>query len=84
MKPHADIYRAICHQLAVRPSWDMTVAGDEVVMIGDSVACDRDGPKVIGISGYYLDRKGEGRIRSLDQFAKLIMEDRRTRGHVEG
>jgi FMN phosphatase YigB (HAD superfamily) len=83
MKPHADIYRSVCRQLNVRPSRDMTAAGDRVVMIGDSVTCDQEGPRVIGISGYHLDRKGAGRIRTLDQFAKLVIEDRRTAGSVD-
>lgn len=76
-KPHPDIYREICLRLAVPPSWDMTASGDRVVMIGDSPQCDRDGPRIIGISGYHLDRKGAGRISNLAQFAELVIEDRR-------
>lgn len=76
-KPHPDIYREICHRLSVSPSWDMTALGNRVVMIGDSPQCDRDGPRIIGISGYHLDRKGAGRISNLAQFAELVIEDRR-------
>lgn len=75
-KPHPDIYREICHRLSVLPSWDMTALGDRVVMIGDSPQCDRDGPRIIGISGYYLYRKGAGRISNLAQFAELVIQNR--------
>lgn len=60
MKPNPDIYREMCLRLRVLPSWDMTASGDRVVMIGDSVQCDQEGPRIVGISGYHLDRKGEG------------------------
>ncbi|WP_122429427.1 HAD family hydrolase [Pseudomonas viridiflava] len=82
MKPNPDIYREICNRLHVSPAWDMTSSGDRVVMIGDSVQCDQMGPRVVGISGYHLDRKGSGPIRSLRQFAELVIEDRRN-GFVE-
>lgn len=75
-KPHPDIYREICLRLAVPPSWDMTASGGRVVMVGDSPQCDRDGPRIIGISGYYLDRKGAGRISNLAQFAELVIQNR--------
>lgn len=74
MKPHAGIYREICDRLGVPPSWDMKASSDQVVMIGDSLRCDRDGPRAIGISGYHLDRTGAGRINSLTQFAELLVE----------
>ncbi|MEE4075180.1 HAD family hydrolase [Pseudomonas viridiflava] len=74
MKPHAGIYREICHLLSVRPSWDMKASSEQVVMIGDSLRCDQDGPRTIGIFGYHLDRTGAGRISSLTQFAELLLE----------
>lgn len=51
-------------------------------MIGNSVQCDQVGPRVVGISGYHLNRKGAGRISSLRQFTELVIEDRRN-GLVE-
>ncbi|ARD13734.1 MULTISPECIES: HAD family hydrolase [Pseudomonas] len=75
MKPDAGIYHDICHQLGVRPLWDMGASSDRVVMIGDSLKCDQDGPRRIGISGYHLDRKGAGRFGNLLHFAKSVTGD---------
>ncbi|WP_186511846.1 hypothetical protein [Pseudomonas marginalis] len=46
-------------------------------MIGDSIRCDRDGPRAVGIMGHHLDRKGGVRITDLSQFAKLIADANR-------
>ena len=73
MKPHPGIYRDICHQLGVNPARGMPPSGERVVMIGDSTQCDRDGPGAIGISGFYLDRKGRGSISCLMQFAEHVL-----------
>ena len=74
MKPHPGIYRDICHQLGVNPARGMPPSGERVVMIGDSMQCDRDGPEAIGITGFYLDRKGGGAISSLVQFTEHVIE----------
>ncbi|TNB78787.1 HAD family hydrolase [Pseudomonas sp. Fig-3] len=74
MKPHPGIYRDICHQLGVNPARGMPPSGERVVMIGDSMQCDRDGPGAIGISGFYLYRKGRGSISCLMQFAEHVMK----------
>lgn len=74
MKPHPGIYRGICHQLGVNPARGMPPSGERVVMIGDSMQCDRDGPEAIGITGFYLDRKGGGAISSLVQFTEHVIE----------
>lgn len=74
MKPHPDIYREICHQLGVFPGLNMPHSDERVAMIGDSVQCDRDGPKAVGISGFHLDRKGKGPISCLMQFAELALK----------
>ncbi|MDY1046976.1 HAD-IA family hydrolase [Pseudomonas coleopterorum] len=76
IKPDAGIYHDICHQLGVQPTWDMRSTSDRVVMIGDSLKCDQDGPRVIGISGYHLDRSGAGRITNLLQFAEALIKHR--------
>ncbi|WP_409487834.1 HAD family hydrolase [Pseudomonas promysalinigenes] len=77
MKPQEGIYRNICDQLQVRPNRGMTPSGERVMMIGDSLQCDQIGPEAIGISGYYLDRKGAGGLTNLVQFAQLVIEDKR-------
>jgi FMN phosphatase YigB (HAD superfamily) len=76
MKPDAGIYHGICHQLGVRPIWDMGASSDRVVMIGDSLKCDQDGPRIIGISGYFLDRRGAGPFSNLLRFAESVIEQR--------
>lgn len=73
MKPHEGIYLDVCNQLAVRPQWDHSPSAERVVMIGDSRPCDRDGPRAVGISGYYLDRSGGGEIADLVQFVELVV-----------
>ncbi|MFJ4153956.1 HAD family hydrolase [Pseudomonas sp. NPDC089752] len=74
MKPHPGIYREICHQLGVTLGLDMPHSDERVAMIGDSVQCDRDGPRAAGISGFHLDRKGKGPISCLTQFAELALK----------
>lgn len=76
MKPDAGIYHDICYQLGVQPVWDMGASSDRVVMLGDSLKCDQDGPRIVGISGYYLDRKSGGRITSLLHFAEAVIGHR--------
>ena len=61
MKPDPAIYLDACQQLRVEV--------DQVVMIGDSQRCDRDGPAAVGIRGYYLGRGGGGDYADLLSFA---------------
>lgn len=77
LKPQEGIYRNICDQLQVHPNRDVTPSDERVVMIGDSLQCDQIGPAAVGISGYYLDRKGAGALTNLVQFAQLVIEDKR-------
>lgn len=77
MKPQEGIYRNICDQLKVRPNRDVAHSDERVVMIGDSLQCDQIGPAAVGISGYYLDRKGAGGLTNLVQFAQLVIEGKR-------
>lgn len=74
LKPDPSIYQSICAQMDVESGHYF---GDElgrVLMIGDSQRCDRDGPRVVGISGFYLDRTGHGQIHDLVQFAQMVTE----------
>lgn len=66
MKPDLKIYKHACKQLNVAPQ--------HVYMVGDSLRCDRDGPRVLGIAGYYLDRnKGAGDYTDLLSFAQDVL-----------
>ncbi|WP_409282702.1 HAD family hydrolase [Pseudomonas putida] len=73
IKPDPAIYRAVCHDLGVVPG-HLFGGAAQVAMIGDSPRCDRDGPRAIGIKGFYLNRSGTEAIRDLVQFAKLVAE----------
>lgn len=73
MKPDPAIYQAMCASLEVQPDRDWMRGGASVLMIGNSPKCDRDGPRVIGISGMLLDRTGSSKIGDLFQFAGLVL-----------
>lgn len=80
MKPDPRIYQSICQEMGVEVSHtelERTQETHRVVMIGDSRKCDRDGPRAVGIEGYYLDRSGMGQINDLMQFANLVIERNR-------
>lgn len=77
MKPHERIYREICHQLGRRLGADLTAPYGQVVMVGDSLQCDQNGPRAVGISGHYLDRTGAGSLSDLVQFAERVIKDKR-------
>lgn len=65
-KPHRDIYQACCADLGHAP--------ESVLMIGDSRSCDRDGPRAMGICGFYLDRTGTtGDFADLVAFAEHVI-----------
>lgn len=68
IKPDAGIYNATCELLGALP--------DLTLMIGDSRRCDRDGPREMGIKGYFLDRsEGSGDYRELVSFAQDVLRD---------
>lgn len=71
-KPEPGIYRAACHELGISPG-RLFENVPQVAMIGDSRRYDRDGPRLIGIRGFHLDRTGPGAIRDLRQFADLVV-----------
>lgn len=78
LKPEPQMYRWVCEQLDVTPGCGFG-SGDAVHMIGDSIRCDRDGPRAVGIMGHHLDRSGGGRITDLSQFAQLVVDANRHR-----
>jgi len=77
IKPDPLIYHAICSQMDVEPGHHFGGERGRVLMIGDSKRCDQDGPRLIGMVGLHLDRKGRGSINDLLQFAHLVIDHNR-------
>jgi FMN phosphatase YigB (HAD superfamily) len=73
MKPDPSIYRLICDQMDVEPGHYFSDGSGRVLMIGDSQNCDQDGPRAVGIAGFYLDRTGRGTIHDLIEFAEMVV-----------
>lgn len=71
MKPNPGIYHSVCRDLGVQPGQQL--GGDRVVMIGDSIKCDRDGAKAAGLAGFYLNRKGRADFSDLIEFSKSLL-----------
>ena len=61
IKPNPAIYASVCQRLQCAP--------DDVVMIGDSVKADVEGPREFGMQAFLLDRKL--RFRSSDSISSL-------------
>ena len=76
MKPHAIIYQSICSALAVVSGEMFDDRKQQIAMVGDSVKCDRDGPRAAGMLGFHLNRSGRGAVQDLVQFAHLVIESR--------
>ncbi|RMR37938.1 Haloacid dehalogenase-like family hydrolase [Pseudomonas syringae pv. coriandricola] len=74
-KPHPAIYRSICQKLGVAPGDYFGASAARVVMIGDSIGCDRDGPRGVGMMGFHLDRSWKGDFADLVRFARLVIEE---------
>lgn len=72
MKPDPCIYQAVCLDLGVEPGQQL--GGERVVMIGDSIRCDRDGARAAGIAGFHLSRTGNGDFGDLVKFAELVIK----------
>ena len=53
-KPHGDFYRAACDSLALPP--------ERVLFIGDDLENDVRGPRRIGASAWWLDRRGAAAV----------------------
>lgn len=73
MKPHPHIYEVMCGSLDVQPGRDWLQGSSSVLMIGDSPKCDRDGPRVVGISGFLLERARGAAIPDLLHFARMVL-----------
>ncbi|OLU30665.1 HAD family hydrolase [Pseudomonas sp. PA27(2017)] len=72
MKPDPYIYQAVCRDLMVQPGSQL--GGERVVMIGDSIKCDRNGARAAGIAGFHLSRTGNGDFEDLVKFAELVVQ----------
>ncbi|WP_323141730.1 HAD family hydrolase [Massilia phyllosphaerae] len=68
IKPNPAIYASVCQRLQC--------ASDDVVMIGDSVKADVEGPREFGMQAFLLDRKLRFRnydsIPSLSELVKIF------------
>lgn len=82
VKPDAMIYQSVCNALQVTPGHLFGDQHDQVAMVGDSLKCDQDGPRAVGMLGFHLDRSGRGAVRDLVQFAQLVIESRRSHRKV--
>ncbi|GFZ62734.1 haloacid dehalogenase [Pseudomonas amygdali pv. eriobotryae] len=76
-KPDPHIYQFICGQMGVDPGHCFHPEKGQVLMIGDSPKCDRDGPRDAGIMGHLLRRDTHGPITDLTQFAQLVLDRNR-------
>ncbi len=72
MKPNPIIYQSVCRDLGVQPGQQLW--RDRVVMVGDSIRCDRDGARAAGIAGFHLSRAGRGDFFDLIEFADAVLE----------
>lgn len=82
-KPDPQIYRFICGQMGVDPGCYFDREIGQVLMIGDSPKCDRDGARAVGIMGHLLRRDGHGSFTDLNQFAQMVL-DRNRAEHLGG
>lgn len=72
MKPDPLIYYTTSCELGVVPGEQL--GGSRVVMIGDSIRCDRDGARAAGIAGFHLSRTGKADFADLVKFAELLVK----------
>lgn len=72
MKPDPLTYQSVCRDLGVQPG--QRLWGERVIMIGDSIRCDRDGARAAGIAGLYLNRAGKGDFSNLIEFAESVLK----------
>ncbi|OLU16683.1 hypothetical protein BVH01_08850 [Pseudomonas sp. PA1(2017)] len=72
MKPDPLIYYTACCEMRVAPKEQLW--GGRVVMIGDSIRCDRDEARAAGLAGFHLSRAGRGEFSNLIEFARAVLE----------
>lgn len=73
IKPDPEIYQSICRMLGIAPGHLFERNANQVAMIGDSIRCDRNGPREVGIRGFHLNRSGEGDFADLVEFARVVI-----------
>ncbi|WP_122754745.1 HAD family hydrolase [Pseudomonas viridiflava] len=71
MKPEPFFYRGTCELLGADTS--CYVESENVIMIGDSEKCDRDGPNALGIQGFLLNRQGGNDFSDLTEFSNRVL-----------
>lgn len=71
VKPDPLIYVATCKKMGVVPNSASVENG--IIMMGDSLRCDCDGPRAAGIAGLHLDRSATSGIRDLMDFANHVL-----------
>lgn len=71
IKPEPVIYQAACRAL----QYDLGEISDtrSIIMIGDSLRCDCEGPRAMGMTGIHLERSSGGKVDNLMSFAKLVL-----------
>jgi len=74
-KPDPEIYRTVCAELEVEPGRIFGPGAQQVLMIGDSKACDVDGPRASGILGHHLSRRGRDGFRNLHDFVSAVRSE---------
>lgn len=72
MKPNPLTYRTVCQEMGVVPGRQLE--GEQIMMIGDSIRCDRDGARAAGLSGFHLSRTGKGDFSNLTEFAEAVLK----------
>lgn len=73
IKPDPLIYLATIDKLGIFA--DGVSGKDGVIMTGDSLRCDCEGPQSVGITGIHLDRANAGDIANLLDFAKHVLNE---------
>lgn len=74
-RPNTYIYCAICQSQLVVPGSLFEGKQEQIVMIGCSPKPDRNGPRMIGMLGFHLNRS-VGPVRSLTEFAHQLIKER--------
>lgn len=73
IKPDPLVYSTACEALGLNPIHVLDT--QQVVMIGDSLRCDCQGPRQVGIVGVHLERSPSGTMSDLMSFATLVVSN---------